>query len=558
MDIKYHLTNLPILFSNILIFTLFMFNQKSMPKIPVTSFKYRRLEVLLFLGAVLAIFYGLLNSISFNASLENIYAASGGMNWTNSSSFGEFLSQFNLLYSIFGNFFALGIPILFISLGITALIFTLYFASYYLIIKSFGLNRQNSLYLSMIMIFGNVLALYYAQFYSIQTITNNESHGILGLGLAFLCCSLLLTRRHYWLIGVSILLLFSHPTNFLNLLSVVIVIILAKNAPLTSKKFVIGVSVIFYIILLIPLNVFFRNEQDLFIAYLQNWDFHRSPRTHLAEANTITMMLILCGILFAKRYFQQTESYRFILGIQILAILSTIVTFLVIQFDQISLYNILIFGRLSNLVGLIMGVYLILYISKYVTENLPIFISTFLSRKSHSIRIVSILLSILIFMFQIPNAGYNLSPFKFNETLNEKRSGVCANLGDRNVLTNRSSDWILRVCGASILIATSGIDWIPYRIDKINEINILLKEAYGLNLGRKNLNSAQLADFAPELQVTKYWTSLSRSEWNQLTCKYEISAIVTSATSPIPRLDEYLIYTDEDYLVYRPNSECTS
>ena len=140
--------------------------------------------------------------------------------------------------------------------------------------------------------------------------------------------------------------------------------------------------------------------------------------------------------------------------------------------------------------------------------------------------------------------------------MNENRSGICANLGDKNVLTNVQTDWVLRVCGASILISTFYIDWIPYKISSIKVLKGTLVDLYGLDISQSNNQASRRDKILLEADATRYWKSLSTEDWDRLFCKYQISSLVTLAGSQIPNLEMNLSYNDGNYVVYNMKPLC--
>ena len=556
MDFEYHLANLFAMLPIIIVFTFFTIILKANPVLLPKLGISRALEYILLAAAGGAILNAIYHSLSFNASLENIFAASGKMYWSGENPYGEFVSQFNLAYFVLGKLYSLGVPLVLINLTVLTLIFILYLTSYFLIIGEFGFNKKASIYLSMIMLFGNTIWFYFMQFYSIPSVVFKESHGIIGLGLAFLCVSLGLTRHYSWMILFGTILLFIHPTNFLNSLCIILVAVISLNFSRRIKQCAYTLLALIFIVLLAPINKIFPDEESLFLSYLNNWDFHRSPSIQIAKANFIIMVMILLIFIFTKNYLKSAASFIFLIRIQLFNIVCLILSFIVIRFDQLSGYNILIFSRISNLVGLIVSTFFVLHMAEIFASKLPKKSLKFLIDRVEIGSVIAAASALSLFTLHVADLTPSHTPFSFNRTFQENLSGVCGQLGDGNILTNSETEWILRGCGAPILSSTINIDWIPYHIRSIRDFNVLLKEVYGLDLARTNDEKSHLTKFALEPEITRYWVSLSKSEWETIFCRYQISSVVTLASSQITELESNLVFRDESYVTYRVNPIC--
>lgn len=558
MNFEYHLANLFVILPIISVFTVSRIilgdNSIQKPKLSISRF----LELILLAAVGCAIIYAILHSLSFNASLENIFAASGKMQWSGESPYAEFVNQFNLVYFILGKLYSFGAPLVIINITITSLIFSLYITSYFLIIRTHGFDKKTSIYLSLIMLFGNTIWLYFMQFYSIPSVVFKESHGIIGLGLAFLCFALGFTRHYVSMFLFAIILLFTHPTNFLNILCIILITIVSQNFPRRLKQYSLVILILIFIALLAPLNILFREEESIFLSYLNNWDFHRSPNIQIAEVNFAVMLGILLTFVLTKSYLKNVASFIFLIRIQLFNFVCLILSFFVIRFDQLSAYNILIFSRISNLVGLIISTLLVLHLAEIFAAKMPRNIRSFISDRIQGVAITTAISALSLFTLHIADLPPSHTPMSFNKSFQENLSGICSKLGDGNILTNSETEWILRGCGAPILSSTTNIDWIPYHIGSIRDFNKLLQEVYGLDLARANKEPLHLTRFAFEPEITSYWLSLSKSDWQRIFCKYKISSVVTLASAQIAKLESDLAYQDESFVSYRVNSFCSS
>lgn len=557
MDVRYHFVSVTIFLLSIMIVTLLTLRQKTSggPKRSVRELE-RNEYVILAIG-VASIVYVLLNTITFNISLEHIYAASNEMNWTKESEFGQYLTQFNLLYYALGKLLSIGVPILFISIVINSVTLLLYLTSYHLIAKAYGLNWINSFYFAILMLYGNIIWLYYMQFYPIDSILKPENHGIIGLGLALLCLALLLTRHYYLLIFTSFILLLSHPTNFFNMLIIVTFILATSSTVPLIKRYSAACFLLMLTALLLPLNFAFQDEESLFYNYLDNWDFHRSPETQIAVANFTVMIIVFISTFISKKNFKDSRTFKVIYRLQILNFGFLLLTFFVNSFNQLSLYNILIFGRISNLFGLVIGIFFVLHISDLLSIKINKFVSKFVMARPRLLAFFCAVLIISFFLQSIPNdVNRYYTPSTFNKTIDENRTGICANLGDKNVLTNVQTDWVLRVCGASILISTFYVDWIPYKISSIKVLKRTLVDLYGLDISQSNDQASRRDKILLEADATRYWKSLSPEDWDRLFCKYQISSLVTLVDSQVPNLEMNLSFNDGKYVVYKTELLC--
>jgi hypothetical protein len=540
-----------------MIVTLLILRQKTSGGSKRSVRELERNEYVLLAIGLASIVYVILNTITFNISLEHIYAASNEMNWTKESEFGQYLTQFNLLYYALGKLLSFGAPILLISIVINSVTLLLYLTSYHLIAKAYGLNWINSFYFAILMLYGNIIWLYYMQFYPIDSILKPENHGIIGLGLALLCLALFLTRHYYLLIFTSFILLLSHPTNFFNMLIIVTFILATSSTVPLIKRYSAVCFLLMLMALLLPLNFAFQDEESLFHNYLDNWDFHRSPETQIAVANLTVMIIIFISTFISKKNFKDSRTFKVIYRLQILNFGFLLLTFFVNSFNQLSLYNILIFGRVSNLFGLVIGIFFVLHMSDQLSTKINKFGSKFVMARPRLLAFLSAFLIISFFLQSIPNdVNRYYTPSTFNKTMNENRSGICANLGDKNVLTNVQTDWVLRVCGASILISTFYIDWIPYKISSIKVLKETLVDLYGLDISQDNNQASRRDKILLEAEATRYWKSLSPEDWDRLFCKYQISSLVTLAGSQVPNLEMNLTYNDGEYVVYKTKLLC--
>jgi hypothetical protein len=556
MDIKYHLVNTGIFLLNIVIVTLLTLGQASTTGAKGRLRELARHEYVLLAIGLVSIAYVILSTITFNISLEHVYAASNEMNWTKESEFGQYLTQFNLFYYMLGKLLAFGVPILFLSILINSITFLLYLTSYHLIAKIYGFTWINSFYVAILMLYGNIIWLYYMQFYSIPSISFPENHGIIGLGLALLCLALLLARHYYLFIFMSLILLMSHPPNFLNMLSVVTFILATSSTVSRIKRFSAVCFLVLLLVLILPLNFVFQDEESLFHSYVKNWDYHRSPEMPIAAANFTIMIIVFISTYLRKRYFKDSWTLGLIYRIQILNFFFLLLTFFTNSFNQLSLYNILIFGRISNLFGLIIGIYFVLYISNILSTKIKKFTSRKLGVRPRSFAFFTASIIISIFLLSIPDSVQRYTPSTYSKTINEKRDGVCANLGNKNVLTNIQTDWVLRVCGGSNLISTSYIDWIPYKIGSIKVLKTTLVDLYGLDISQSNDQASRRTRILSEADATTHWKSLSTEDWDRLFCKYQISSLVTLTGSQIPNLEMNLSYNDGNYVVYNMKPLC--
>ena len=556
MDIKYHLVNMGIFLLNVVIVTLLTLGQASTTGTKGRLRELARHEYVLLAIGLVSIAYVILSTITFNISLEHVYAASNEMNWTKESEFGQYLTQFNLFYYMLGKLLAFGAPILFLSILINSITFLLYLTSYHLIAKIYGFTWINSFYVAILMLYGNIIWLYYMQFYSIPSISFPENHGIIGLGLALLCLALLLARHYYLFIFMSLILLMSHPPNFLNMLSVVTFILATSSTVSRIKRFSAVCFLVLLLVLVLPLNFVFQDEESLFHSYVKNWDYHRSPEMPIAAANFTIMIIVFISTYLRKRYFKDSWTLKLIYRIQILNFFFLLLTFFTNSFNQLSLYNILIFGRISNLFGLVIGIYFVLYISNILSTKIKKFTSRKLGARPKSFAFFTASIIISIFLLSIPNSVQRYTPSTYSKTINENRDGVCANLGNKNVLTNIQTDWVLRVCGGSNLISTSYIDWIPYKIGSIEVLKATLVDLYGLDISQSNDQASRRTRILPEADATTHWKSLSTEDWDRLFCKYQISSLVTLTGSQIPNLEMNLSYNDGNYVVYNMKPLC--
>jgi hypothetical protein len=476
------------------------------------------------------------------------------------------LGLFTLLHQFSGILIFLIDDVYYSSFIIQIVSLFIFFIGIYLLSKTMGLG--NYFILFSLFMWTSAIPYFFKDFTNVYPLIFRGEHtyGIYGITLCILSIALLSSKKVKLLGFVLPIFLVTQVAwaIWFVLIATLSLVIVNIGFNLSSlKEFIKGsfislpfsvATFIHYLRNLSEQKVLISNDKlinELWISYINFWDYHRSLDFDFKSVYLNLIGFIVILILRLKIKLDMKNNF-------------IIVFYLICNFVSTALY----------------------YVNDFLLENKFIFLSSLMPGRFMNLNIFLLFLILFFYLTKILKSLYysnlvvsllfitlyfypGLIPkINFDPTLPKIMSDaeidlVCGSFKfpDRQILTlGLSSRLVPLHCKHPILLDSTQIDFIAYNSHKLENLSEVLDNVYGVNFKdpRNSWESTgqviRPTGSVDEKIVKSNWEFRNSEHWEQLSCKFNFTEVVTDS-SIILRLP--ILYKNDFLTVYTIENSCT-